>query len=286
MAPRSLKYATISAFITSGVFALLFQLSKIRAIQNAAPFADDPFDAVASFAFQIALAVGLLSLARLVSIKNEKGLRQRLPFILHGIWMVVLCVAITLLVDFASVARAWPLPASAPSALLLAGLALLTLLAANTGGLLARAQREAGRLPAEPVPGALGGALEDCWRLVGLIPTWLIARLPRLKPGWEWVDSLARRIARAWSRRLPFADPYRHPWNFALLFAILLGLAIMGAILVSEAIVEGGPRNLSIGLLLAGIFFGGEMLAILLCFLFFGSYLGLRPRIHLVRTAG
>ena len=279
MAPPLLKQATYSAFATSAIFWILFQLSKIRAIQNVAHFADDPYDAIASFAVQIAFAVALLSLARLVSIKNEDGLRQRLPFLLRGILIIALCIAITLAVDVVALAQAWPLTLSAQMYFLLAGLVLLTLLAAETGMLLHKARRGTGKILVEPAPGALGQAIGDCWTLVALPPNWLVAHLTFLKPIWNWADSFAHKIADAWNKRMPFANPYLHPWNFAMLFAALLGFAIMGVILVSERIVEGGPPNLYIGFLLACIFFGGEMVAIFLSFLLLGGFLGLRPKI-------
>jgi hypothetical protein len=279
MTPSSLKRATYSAFITSLTFWLLFQLSKIRAIQSGAPFADDPYDAIASFAFQIAVAIALLSLARLVSIRDEQGLHQRATFILHGILLVVACVTVTLVADFIAVAQAWPLTFSSPIVFLLAGLTLLSALAGVTGILLAIAWKDSRGNSSVPTGDALAQAIGDCWILVTIIATWLTLHLPFLKQIWKWIDSLAHRIAAAWNKWLPFANPSTHPWKFALSFSILVGFAVMGIIMLSEGLWEGGPANPAIALLLALIFFVGETVAVILSFLFFGGYLGLRPKL-------
>jgi len=286
MTPPSLRYATYSALLTSVVFWLVFQLSKNAAIQTVAPFANDPYDSVASFAFQIALAIALLTLARLVSINNEKGLHLRAIFILHGLLLVVASVVITLAVDFIAMAQAWPLTWSDSMVYLFSGLTLLSLLTAITGILLTTAWKELGNLSSLTASDSLAQSIGDCWTLVTVIATWVVIYLPFLKSFWNWIDSLAHRIAAAWNEKLSFANPSIRPWIFAMTFAVLLGFALMGMILISERIKEGGPPSPMIGWLLAGIFFGGETIAILLSFLFFGGYLGLRPKLNNPGTAG
>jgi hypothetical protein len=277
----SLKRATYSAFLTALAFWLLFQLSKIRSIQNIAPFAEDPYDAVASVAFQIALGIAILSLARLVSIKEESGLRRRAPFILRGILLVEVAVLVTVLADIVAIARAWPLTLSTPMIFLIAGLGFLTTLMITTGVLLIRARQGAWGLAAEAVPDALGQSLRDCWTLVTVVAEWIVTKQPFLKKVWKWVDTMARKIANLWNKRLPFADPENHPWQFAGTVAMLSGLLLMVGIMVSEAIWEGVPASPMIGWLLAAIFFVGETAIILLVFVIFGGYLGLRPRLRI-----
>lgn len=276
----SLKRATHSAFITSMVFWLLFLLSKISAIGNISPFAEDPYDAVASFAFQIAIVIALLSLARLVSIKNENGLRQRSIFILRGILLVELCVLATLITDLIAIAQVLPLTISSPMIFLSAGLALLSLLFVISGILLIQAWQELGNISSELPKDALGQTIRDCWTLVTIISTWFVSYSPFLKPAWNWVDSIAHKLADTWTKQIPFANPDQHPWGFAMTFAGFVGFLVMVIIMVSEGFSEGGPANLTIAFLLTGIFFAGETIAIFLSFLFFGGYLGLRPKLN------
>jgi hypothetical protein len=277
----SLKRATYSALLTALAFwLLLFQLSKIRSVQNIAPFAEDPYDAVASVAFQIALGVAILSLARFTSIKDEGGLRRRAPFILRGILLVEVAVLVTLLADIVAIAGAWPLTLSTPMIFLIAGLGFLTALLITTGVLLIEAWQGAPGLTAEAVPDALGQSLRDCWMLVTVVAEWIVSRQPFLKKVWSWVDASARKIANLWNKRLPFADPDNHPWQFAGTVAVLSGILLMAGIMISETLWEGGPASPMIGWLLAAIFFAVETAIILLVFVIFGGYLGLRPRLR------
>jgi hypothetical protein len=280
MTHSSLRCATLSAFASSLTFWLFFQLTKIRAIQAVTPFAHDPYDAVASFAFQIAVLVGLLSLARLVSTRDESSFHPRAKFILRGILLVELTLAVAIVTDFIAIILAWPLTFSAPMIFLLAGLGVVTALFFVTGYLLLRAWREPANLLTEAPADALGQTIRDCWTLVTFIAIWIIIRLPLLKPLWQWVDSTARKLANGWNRRLPFSNPDLHPWQFAVTFAVLAGLVITTAIMVSESIAEGGPASLPILFLLIGIFLGGEIVTILLGFLLFCGYLGLRPKLR------
>jgi len=275
----NLKRATYSAFLTSLVFWLLFQLSKIGVIQNASPFAEDPYDAVASFAFQIAMAIALLSLARLVSIQEEDGLRQRAPFILHGILLVEFCVLITLTANLTALVNALPLNLTASMIYIISGMALLTGLFLLTGILWLNARREIGSVPAQPNQHALGQTIRDCWTLITVFAAMIVRHLPVLLPLWNSIDSQARKTARTWNEHLPFADPNEHPWGFAMTFAVLIGLLVMGFIMIGEGVFEGGPKSLAVAFLVAGIFFAGETTAVFLSFLLFGGYLGLRPKL-------
>jgi len=89
-------------------------------------------------------------------------------------------------------------------------------------------------------------------------------------------DAIAGRVDRLASdsmfARVPWIDPRRHPWRFACLASLLAGTAIAAA-----QLTEGLPPNLAIGLLLAGIFISGELIATVAGFALLGGYLGVRP---------
>ena len=256
---------------------------KIRTVMAIAPFANDPFDAVASFAFQIALVAAILSLARLVSIKAEDGLKQRTLFILRSILLVEITIFVTLLTDLVAILLALPLPFSQPMLFLLGGLFLLVALFILTGVLLVHAWKELHPKSNPPAHDSLGQTIRDCWNLVAAIGNGLVRLLPFLKRPWQWLDGLIRRIGNLWKKHLPTFDPDLHPWYFFLLFVLLAGVFIVLIILTSESLVEGPPVKPGMLLILFGIFFGGEVLAGLLGFLFFGGWLGLRP--NLIRRA-
>jgi hypothetical protein len=133
MPSLSLKRSTITAIIASLVFYALFQLSKIPAIRNISPFAEDPYDIESMIAFQIALLAALLSLALLVSIGDDFGSHQRARLILHGTLLVKLSLATTLLTDGYAIFTHFPLVFSTSLAFLFTGLGSLAALAVVNG---------------------------------------------------------------------------------------------------------------------------------------------------------
>jgi hypothetical protein len=273
MPPASLKRSTITAFITALVFYTLFQLSKIPAISNASPFAEDPYDIVPSIAFQIAVLVALLSLARLATIRDELGMRQRARLILHGILLVELSLVATLLTDGIAIVTHLPLVFSTPLAFLLAGLGLLMALAVVNGYLLSKTWRELRPVAYQPAENPLGMTIRDCWTLAAMVGGCVANPVARLKLLWRHVDALAHKTGRAWQLKLPFIDPDYHPWRFALLVACAMG----GLIFLGMILGEGLPPSLSVGMKVFFVFFSIEMTAVLSGFALFGRFLGLRP---------
>jgi len=273
MPPVSLKRATIAAFITALVFYALFQLSKIPAISNFSPFAEDPYDIVPSIAFQIALLAALLSLARLASIRDELGMRQRARLILHGILLVELGLVATLFTDGIAIVTHLPLAFSTPLAFLFAGLGLLVALAVIEGFLLIKAWRELRPLAYQPADNPLGMTIRDCWTLVTMVAGWVADPAASLKSLWQQVDTLARKTGRAWQLKLPFIDPDCHPWRFALLVACAIG----GLLFLGMILGEGLPPSFAVGVKVFLVFFSIEMVAVLSGFALFGRFLGLRP---------
>jgi hypothetical protein len=273
MPPASLKRSTITAFITSLVFYVLFQLSKIPAISIASPFAEDPYDAVASIAFQGALLTALLSLARLASIKDELGMRQRARLILHGILLAELSLVATMLADGIAIVTHLPLVFSTPLAFLFAGLGLLVALAVVQGYLLVKVWRELRTVVYQPAENPLGLTIHDCWTLVALVAGWVANPAARLKSLWRHVDVLVHKAGRAWQLKLPFIDPDYHPWRFVLLVACAMGILIFLGMIFGE----GLPPSFSVGLKVFFVFFSIEMVAVLSGFALFGRFLGLRP---------
>jgi hypothetical protein len=76
--------------------------------------------------------------------------------------------------------------------------------------------------------------------------------------------------------RAPWLNPRTHPWRFACILGLLVGVGLLLA-----QLQEGLPPSLMIGLIVAGIFISAEFIATLVAFLLLGGYLGLRPSINL-----
>jgi hypothetical protein len=266
-------------------FYVLFQLSKLQAISAVNPFANDPYDAVGSIAVQVALAVGLLTLARLVRHKTDNVIPEnRLRLILRGLLVTLTAIVLTISTDLVAVLQhPIPLDRSTPAMALLAGLGLLsmlTLAAAVAFADTVRGWRAAGYASgageAWNDAGALGEVLADFWALAEAAAQWLVGWLPVLAPLWQLADRLVRWVGRQWTTRVPWLNPQTHPWRFFSLVALGAGIALA----LAQGIGEGLPSNPALTLKVAALFIGIEFTAALLGFLVLGGFLGLRPRLR------
>jgi hypothetical protein len=277
MNTKPLKQAVFAAFSTAILFWILFQASKIRSIMAIVPFAEDPYDAVASFAFEAALAAAILSLARLSAIKDQISLQRRAAFILNGILLIEACILATLVTYAISIAVAWPLAYQPGMEYWVTGMVILTLAFLVTGGYYLAARKEMVSIQLLSVSNPLGLVIRDCWGLACVIADWFTRLLPFLKKLWLALDRWIRRLASAFQSRFPALDPDLHPWGFVLIIgAALIVLNTIG-IRIVEWVVEGPPPNIGILMLLFGIFFFADYISSLLVFLFLGGWLGLRP---------
>jgi hypothetical protein len=126
------------------LFYLFFQISKHNAdLSQVNAFADDPYDAVGSFAVQFALFTALLSLVRAFRpYQPGKALDSQQLLLLRGEYLSCLSIAGTLVADAVAMIRhpsIWiGLPAGTMLAALTAGMALLTVL---TSWLIHRSRR-------------------------------------------------------------------------------------------------------------------------------------------------
>ncbi len=82
---------------------LFFMANKRGPLGEISPFADDPYDAVGSFAFQLALLVGALSYGRALRLREDPGLAPSsgalARLILRGDLLVLFAILATLLAD-------------------------------------------------------------------------------------------------------------------------------------------------------------------------------------------
>jgi hypothetical protein len=264
-AGREIHRVTALIAFAAIVFSLFFQVNKGGPFRGINPFAEDPYDAVGSLAVQGALLIVLLTYARALRLRVDAGQAAKGRLILRGNGLVLLAVWATLVADAVAVI-VHPIAPSGWGLVLLAGLGLMFLFASICTGVLAIA---AGRVQSPPVPRdlTLADAIDDLWALVRVPVTRLRAVLPR--PLVEWVDGFTsdRLFARA-----QWLNPRRHPWRFACVLGLVVGVG-----LVLAQLQEGLPPNLQTGLLVAGIFVSVELAATLLGLAVLGGYLGLRP---------
>lgn len=125
------------------------------------------------------------------------------------------------------------------------------------------------RLPATAPPPNLTPAdgIDDLWTLVQVPVVALSALLPH-----RFVQWVKRFDSDMLFSRLPWIDPRTHPWRFATVLGLLVGVGLLVA-----QLQEGLPPSLAAGLIVAAIFISAETSAALVGFAVLGGYLGLRP---------
>ncbi len=261
---RSLSRVTAWVLSLAVTFLLFFLVNKLDPFRAANPFGEDPYDAVGSFAVQLALLVALMSFSRVLRLQRDVTQRNKSRLVVRGNLVVLVAIMITLGVDTCAVAGSPP-PATHAGRMLmieLAALALLTLLALIAVARVAPSFRN--RAPRDLTP---ADAIDDLLTL---------ARVPRKRRGGRRPPPLlawkGRLSGDALAASLGALSPRTHPWRFAC----ATGVAAGAAVAVGQ-LREGLPPNLAVGLRTAAIFVGGEMLAVLLGFALLGAFLGLRP---------
>jgi len=265
-ASRQVVYRVTRLTLMAAVaFWLFFGLSKREPFRSVNPFADDPYDAVGSLAFQVAVLVGLLSYARALRLRADPGLVANARLILRGNAVVLIVIALTLVTDTVAVVRESP-PWSSWLAILLLGLVAMWAFLLRCVFALTHVQRsvETAAPPRNLTPAE---GLDDLWTLVRVPAMSRQGALPGRMAA--WVD---RWKSESLFSRAEWLDPRRHQWRFALALGSSVGLGLAAAQLAEG----GGPPNIRVGFLVAAVFVVGEALATLLGFAALGPYLGLR----------
>jgi hypothetical protein len=265
---RRAHHATALVTLAAVAFYIFFQVNKNGPFRQLNPFGADPYDAVGSFAIQVALLVGLLSYARALRILAEPAQAAKMRLVLRGNLLVLLAILITLLADGIAVIL-HPLPPSLWAGVLLVEMGLMFLLAAVSAITLTVAfwHLRTDKPPRNLTP---ADAIDDLWILVRLPVIKFSAVLPRR------LVEMVERFSSDWLfHRWPWLDPRSHPWRFALFLGVFVGLG-----LVLAQLQEGLPPSPLIGLLVMGIFISAELAATLIGFALLGGYLGLRPSHH------
>jgi hypothetical protein len=262
-----LRIYRVTALITIAaiVFYLFFEINKKGLFRDINPFGEDPYDAVGSFAIQIALLIGILTYARALRLRLDPALASRARLILCGNLLVVGAILVTLIAD--AVAEAVSrLPPSYWGNILLLELTAMFVLALACTTALALAYRHI-PVQAPPVDLTPADGIDDLWTLVRAPVSLIDRRLPRGLVAWvrgynsDWLFA-----------RLPWANPRRHPWRFVCLAGLVVGVGLFLA-----QLQEGLPPSLPIALILAVIFIGAEFAAAIIGYALFGGLLGIRP---------
>jgi len=127
---RNLKFLHCTALLhlfAALLFFAFFQIGKTSPFREANPFSEDPYDAVGSFAIQLALFAGILSYARALRILDAPGRAAIARLVLRGDLLVLVSISATVITDALAEALD-PRPQSFGGNALLTGLVFLSIL--------------------------------------------------------------------------------------------------------------------------------------------------------------
>jgi hypothetical protein len=202
---------------------------------------------------QVLFVAAALTYARALRWRFDPAQFVKARLILRGNILALASIAATLILDvIATVQRHYqPYRSHAREPLIVAAIVVLFASVAGCAAALARTFRNTA-LPPPPSDLTVAEGLEDLWTLVRIPATWNLEQI---------------------SEVLSWVHPRRRPWRFACALGAAAGLALF-----LMHLQEGAPPSLRIGLSIAAIFVGVELLGTLLGFAAFGGLLGLRSR--------
>jgi hypothetical protein len=318
---RRLKLGSLLVVGISILFLAFFQYTKhAPGVGTANPFGEDPYDAVGSFGVLLAPLAALLGLVRAFrSYPQTQPDPDQLRTLLHSGTVALLAIAVTLAADALGLGRALLIgglfPAAGPLAELVAGMALLTLLASWT--FLCPAHRAV--MPSGPRPflraisiGVLASGIlavyPQGWREAGIaggiltallgmallfVTVWAFATavFPGKEPSAEdFFDDLSalfhggkKRLSPplAWLEKPAAFPPLRkvfdwlRPRRHRWHLVAVVAVLLGLLLLLPEMLVEGGAPNLRTLLLVAGVYIGIGAAGVLLGYVLLGEYLGI-----------
>jgi hypothetical protein len=213
-----------------------------------------PFRGVWQFlTVQVLFVAAALTYARALRWRYDPAQIVKARLILRGNILALASIAATSILDLiATVQRHFePYRSHAREPLIAAAIVVIAVAAAGCAAALAVVFRHTA-LTQPPSNLTVADGLDDLWTLVRIPASW---RLEQILDLLSWIH------------------PRRRPWRFAFAFGVAAGLTLF-----FMHLQEGAPASLRIGLLIAAIFIGIELVGTLLGFAVFGGLLGLRSR--------
>lgn len=246
----------------------------------AGPINDGPGSALLWIVGQIALVVGMTSLARARAARRDQGLdTARLRYIARGLIVLAGCSALTLALTAADLVdeittRGLGHSTTVVIAALTLSLGIITAAGASAAG---QAARRLATIDDSPLSATGREPLSDLLDTLGAGVTWTARRLPlpaSLKNRRHHRDTAAIGISLR-RARLRF-DPAAHPWRFGALVALLAGAAVP-ALDLGVLLLKGDPHA-DIGDLatVAPLLSAIEATLVLTGYASLGRFLGLR----------
>ena len=277
--PARLRINALLVFVLAILFAIFFDFTKHNPyIAPINPFAEDPYDAIGSFAIQAAFVLAILSLWRAFRPTGKlQPSGERKLFLFRTQIAAVLCVLVTLAGDLIAMIRHISLLSAARAGIMLLLLVIgFFLIAAFAGNLVLRSRKEVSVLPSSNSwrkPALVSLLLflvlffypEIQRSIAGALFTVVLGAVLLFLPVWVWGEFLSPAIDPEIKTVLPIWT-----WGVIVLTAILLGFTIV----LRELTAEGATIDFAGSLFVISIYIGLEVAGIVIGYAFLGKYLG------------
>ena len=268
---RLTRHAANAAAAAAVAFWALFIFSaQLPGVRAHSPWAEDPYDAVVSFAALLVPLVALLTFVRCQRWRGPAAMpASAVRQVLRGVSVALLAIGATVVADMAALVARARVEAWGPWFGSLVGLLALTgVLTLGAAALLALAWWSSRcYLAGEAAnPAREDDALDDVLAFALDVGTAAGRRFPRLG---EALATAARRAGV--TLRSSRFGPRRHPWAFCFIVALLSGVAFS----TWHSLMEGLPPDPALALWIWLLYAGILAIGIVAGYTLFGRYLRL-----------
>jgi hypothetical protein len=296
------------------IFWVFFDRAKHDPVlSRICPFLEDPFDAVGSFAVQLAFFSAASSVIRAFARRTQRGVSEESAMLITRGWVVAASSIIAAMAaDAIAMARFPSEWVGQPGGVVL--VAIMAGITAGTAGLAAWTLRLVREKPGSPgghvwvragmvslLSAAVLALYPEAWRVnvtgalaaaaAGMSTLFLTAGVfahaifpPAAEPTQDLIDVIGATFRRRNtgavhgnkrpSRVLRLLNPRVHPWAPV----VVLGAAAGAALASMEALAEGGPADTARFMAVMGVFIGLEGLGVVQGYAIFRRFLGIVKR--------
>lgn len=279
--PNKLRINSLIVFVLALLFAFFFDFTKHNPLFSPLnPFAEDPYDAIGSFAFEATIFFGALSLFRAFRPyrKAQPSDEQKL-FLVRTQIAIVLSVLVTLVGDLIAMIRNLSVWSRVSAGYLLLALVIGFSILSIAFGIIVRNSTRNTFIPVIMNSWTRPAIISAIFFVVlllyperirestiGALFTVVVGAVLLFMPVWAWGEFLVQ-TAQAPSKSM---TP-RWIWIVITLMAVLVGLAIV----VRELTAEGETISFAGSLFIMSVYIGLELAGILIGYTFLGKFLGI-----------
>ena len=278
---NKLRINSLIVFVLALLFAFFFDFTKHNpSLSPINPFADDPYDAIGSFAFQATIFFGLLSLFRAFRPyrKDQPSDEQKL-FLVRTQIAIVLSILVTLVGDLVAMIRHFPVWSRVSAGYLLLALVIAFSILSIAIGIIVRNSARNTFVPVVMNSLKRSAIISSVFFIVllfypesirkstlGALFTVVVGAVLLFMPVWAWGEFLTQTMETP-SKTITS----RWIWIVVSLMGILLGFAIV----LRELTAEGETISLAGSIFIISVYIGLEFAGVVIGYSFLGKFLGI-----------